>query len=303
MIIKFCNFQTFDKHSFVDIADQWAEEAFEQLAYRTLSCYTAPLKTVKEYFNDCYIEDINHKQIKDYFDFLVQKGFSKKTIQNYRIVLCLIFKSAVLKDICPHNTAADVPIPKGLKSSRRVLPSLVDIEKIKSNVNAEFGLFYFLILYTGIRRGEALALAYEDIDFNNNTIKIEKSVYHKHNRPVLKSPKTESGIRTIPLLDPLKKVLDQTKKGIIFSDEKGNYLTRYQVESGISNYRELTGIECTPHQLRHEFATILHEADIDDKEIQELLGHSDISTTKNIYMHITPRQFRATAEKLNKYLS
>lgn len=303
MIIKFTKIFEEHKHSFVCIADAWAAEAFPQLAYRTLSCYKAPLMRAKKFFLGDYIEDITHAKIKEYMEFLVEQNYSKKTIKNYRIVLSMIFKYAVVNDIVSLNLVSDVSIPKGLKSTRRKPPTELEIEKIKSNVDYDFGLFYYFLLYTGIRRGEALALTYEDIDWNNELITINKSLYHKHNQPHIKMPKTESGIRNIPLLQPLKKVLDRNKRGIIFSNDDGEYMTASQVETKLKWYRRATGISCSPHQLRHEFATILLEADIVDKDAQELLGHAQISTTKDIYMHITPKRLKETANKLNQFLS
>ena len=303
MIIKFAKINETSKHRFITVADAWAQEAFPNLAYRTLSCYTTPLKTAKRYFILDNIEDITHLKIKSYMEYLVEENYSKKTIKNYRIVLSMIFKYAVVNDIIENNIVSDVSIPKGLKSTRRNPPTEKEIEMIKKSVNNDFGLFYYFLLYTGIRRGEALALTYEDIDWDNELIYINKTLFHKHNQPEIKAPKTESGIRYVPLLKPLKEVLDKNKKGIIFSNEDGEYLTGSQVETKIKWYRRETGITCSPHQLRHEYATILHEADIVDKDAQELLGHAQISTTKDIYMHITPRRLKRTAEKLNEYLS
>lgn len=303
MIIKFSDYCCINKHRFIAVADDWAQEAFPTLAYRTLSCYTAPLKRAKQYFINKYIEDITHSDIKEYMEYLANQEYSKKTIKNYRIVLSMIFKYAVVNDIININMVSDVSIPKGLKSTRRNPPTESEIEKIKSNVKRDFGLFYYFLLYTGIRRGEALALTYEDIDWKNELITINKSLYHKHNQPEIKAPKTESGIRCIPLLKPLKDILDQEKKGVVFCNDNGGYLTASQVETKIKWYRRETGILCSPHQLRHEYATILHEAEIIDKDAMGLLGHSQISTTKDIYMHITPRRLKQTAEKINKYLS
>lgn len=303
MIIKFTkNYEEY-KHNFTEIADAWADEAFPLLAYRTLSCYKAPLKHAKKFFNSDYIEDITHAQIKNYLDYLVKRNLSKKTTKNYRAVLNMIFKYAIANDVISSNPVSDISIPKGLKSTRRKPPEDWEIEKIICNVNCEFGLFYYFLLYTGIRRGEALALTYEDIDWDNDLISINKSLYHKNNLPKIKTTKTESGIRSIPLLLPLKEVLDKNKKGIIFSNENGDYLKASQVETKLKWYKKGTGIECTPHQLRHEYATILHEADIVDKDAQELLGHAQISTTKDIYMHVTPKRLKQTANKLNQFLS
>lgn len=72
----------------------------------------------------------------------------------------------------------------------------------------------------------------------------DKSLYHKHNQPYIKMPKTESGIRNIPLLQPLKKVLNRNKQGIIFSNEDGEYMKASQVETKLKWYRKATGINC-----------------------------------------------------------
>lgn len=303
MIIKFTGNYGISKHKFTAIADKWAAEAFPLLAYRTLSCYQAPLKRAKQFFISEYIEDITHTRIKEYMEYLAEQNYGKKTIKNYRIVLSMIFKYAVVNDIITTNFVSDVSIPKGLKTTRRNPPTELEIKKIKNNINYDFGLFYYFLMYTGIRRGEALALTYEDIDWDNELISINKSLYHKHNQPYIKMPKTESGIRNIPLLQPLKKVLNRNKQGIIFSNEDGEYMKASQVETKLKWYRKATGINCSPHQLRHEFATILLEADIVDKDAQELLGHAQISTTKDIYMHITPKRLKETANKLNQFLS
>lgn len=68
MIIKFSDYYCLNKHRFINVADEWAKEAFPTLAYRTLSCYSAPLKHAKQYFLRDYIEDITHSDIKSYMD-------------------------------------------------------------------------------------------------------------------------------------------------------------------------------------------------------------------------------------------
>ncbi len=305
MIVKFTGEQIIEKHYFSKIADEWAAEAFPKLAYRTLSCYTAGLKHAKMYFKNSYIEDITHFDIKKYIeDYLVSKrNLAKKTVKNYRIVLSMIFKYAVVNDIIQSNIVKDISIPKGLREIPRELPTDSDIEKVKINLNVDFGLFYYIVLYTGLRRGEVLALEYEDFDWKNNLIKINKSIYHKHNKPVLKEPKTEAGERFVPFLEPLKKVIDKNKSGLLFCDEKGNYLIGSQVELGIKKYQKATGVKGTPHQVRHEYATYLYEANLPDKDISTILGHKDISTTKNIYIHIRQKQLMKSTNILNEYLS
>ena len=101
---------------------------------------------------------------------------------------------------------------KNAPVTTRELPPDNEIEKVKQSVDATFGLFPYLILYTGCRRGEALALTYEDIDFNKNTISVNKVVVFENGAPKIHHrAKSKSGIRIVPLLIPLKNVLDQNK--------------------------------------------------------------------------------------------
>ena len=305
MILKFKCEQINEKHLFTEIADSWAKEAFPQLAYRTLSCYTAGLKHSKLYFEKAYIEDISHSEVKDYIEnyLVAERNLAKKTVKNYRIVLSMIFKYAVVNDIIQVNIVKDISIPKGLREIPRELPTDSDIEKVKVFYNLDFGLFYYIVLFTGLRRGEVLALEYEDFDWDNNLIRINKSIYHKHNKPILKTPKTDAGIRYVPFLEPLKKVIEKNKKGLLFCDENGDYLIGSQVELKIKKYQKTTGVNGTPHQVRHEFATYLYEANLPDKDISTILGHSDVSTSKNIYVHIRKQQLMKSTNILNEYLS
>ena len=68
------------------------------------------------------------------------------------------------------------------------------------------------------------------------------------------------------------------------------------------SWREQAEIDLTAHQLRHGYATILHEADIDVKDAQGLLGHADITTTQNIYTEVSTKRKTAVAERINRYL-
>ena len=76
-------------------------------------------------------------------------------------------------------------------------------------------------------------------------------------------------------------------------------MTEGQARNKWKDYLAATGLQITPHQLRHAYATILFDAGIDDKDAQELLGHANISTTRDIYTHISKSRFEKTAQKLN----
>ena len=106
-----------------------------------------------------------------------------------------------------YNPAEAVLLPKNLPQKKRHAPSRAQIQLIKDSVNDKFGLFPFVVYYTGLRRGEVRGLRYEDIDRKKKRIYVRRNVYDISTTPHTKDPKTEAGIRDLPLLDALAAVL------------------------------------------------------------------------------------------------
>ena len=201
------------------------------------------------------------------------------------------------------------------------MPSDEYLELIKTNYDKPFGLLAYFLLYTGCRIGEAIALQHKDIDRENKIIHIYKSVYHENNKPYIKLPKTEAGKRDIILLDMLSEKLHRGKADeYVFSGKDNEPMSFYEYKNGWKAYCKEIGAHETiitkekdkrehkriktllsPHQLRHGYATMLFEADINEKDAQELLGHSSISVTRDIYTHIRKKRKDSIAEVLNKY--
>lgn len=286
---------------FSKIADEWETEHFPTLSPTTLKGYAPALRRAVEEFGDLPARQITPKQISLFLQRFAAQGYAMKTVKTQLLVVNLIMQYAVLSGDCDYNPAATVPIPKGLKKTRRELPTSEELRKVNESVDCTFGLFAFFILYTGCRRGEALALTYEDIDRENMVIHVNKSLYYASNDPKLKSTKTEAGHRDIILLDVLAEKLPKSrnKKRPLFANEQGEYYHHSHFQRMWKKYLAETGLRITPHQLRHAYATILYEAGIKDKDAQDLLGHANIQTTRDIYTHITNSRRSETAALLN----
>lgn len=192
-------------------------------------------------------------------------------------------------------------LPRNLTASKRELPDDAALEAVKSS-SAPFSLFAKLCLYSGLRRGEVLALRYEDIDKAHHCIHITKAVEFVGNNPRIKPPKTKAGYRDAILLDVLAAQIPKGK-GYIFCREDGSLLSKIMFRDRWAEYCQAIGHDITAHQLRHGFATILFEAGVEDKDAQELMGHSSIAVTRDIYTHIRQSRRTQTAEKLNGFLS
>ena len=287
--------------TFKEVAEEWWEEHKPTLAYSSLRYYQAPFNNVVENFGENLIKEILPIRVDMYLKSLAAKGYSHKSVFARLMVLRQIFDYSVLHGHIQYNPALSVKVPKNLSKKEREAPDEDIVAKIKNSIGNTFYLFALTALYTGCRRGELLALTSDDIDLKNKTININKSVYHVHNKPFVKEPKTKNGIRTIPLLEPLESILKLLNiKGYLFN-LNGEMLTDKQARTLWDKYCSETGIDITPHQLRHAYATRLYELDIDEKSAQDLLGHADVQTTKNIYTHIRDTKRKITAEQLKAF--
>lgn len=288
---------------FKEVAEEWREEHYKTLEYNTQVGYDKSYKPAVERFGDIRISKITPSAVNAYVLGLARQKYARKTVAHRLSVLSLIFKTAIIDGDIATNPAANITIPKGLPHTRREPPPDNEIDIIRDSVEQPFGLFAYLILYTGLRRSEALALRYSDIDLVAKVIHVRRSMYFNHNNPHEKHPKTECGTRDVVLLDKLAAVLPRkTTNDYIFTDRTGGPLTERQYQRAWKNYQKATGITATAHQLRHAFATMLYEADIPDKDAQELLGHADIYTTRNIYTHISKTRKQHIADKLNAHV-
>ena len=123
------------------------------------------------------------------------------------------------------------------------------------------------------------------------------------NVPNIKNnPKTEAGIREVPLLDCVYKVLKRGRGDqLIFPNTKNELIRNGNFNRLWDKYRAETGLTITPHQLRHAYATMLYDAGVDVKTAQYLLGHANIQTTMDIYTHLSKQRKENAADILNNF--
>ena len=309
--------------SFEAAADAWDVWHTDQVSYNGAEAYRAALKRTKEHFVGRMVQDIGPDEIDAYIRYLAGRGYARRTVQLHLDMINMIYDYAIVNRWTESNPCNAVKLPSGLPKGRRDIPTDAELEKVRAGLEYDFGLFPFMLLYTGLRRGELLALRWEDIDREKKLIRVERAVYFAGNTPQIKEPKTEAGKRSVVLLDALRDALPEPGTGYIFGVEKP--LTKIQVRKRWLNWCRAAGLatgtttrkdgkngrtyesttwaaDITPHQLRHAFATILFDAGIDVKDAQEILGHSSIQVTRDIYTHIRQQRRENTAERLNAFL-
>lgn len=294
--------ETAHRLTFAEIAEKWKDERFDELSYKSQEAYKATFKRLKDQFGDMEIESVESSDVSQYLKFLaLNKHFAKRTVQLHRDMMSQIYNKAIADGVTRYNPCDHAPMPKNLPSGTRGIPTDEAIDAVRKNTDAPFALFALICLYAGLRRGEALALRYEDIDRKAKLIHVSKSVEYIGEKAHIKQPKTERGKRDVVLLDALAREIPHGT-GYIFAQENGEIISRWSYIKKWDHYCKAIGFEITAHQLRHGYATILYEAGVPDRDAQELLGHADITLTRNIYTHIRAGQKERTASKLNDYV-
>lgn len=303
------------------IIDKWLTEKQKEVEYKTLEGYKAPISRIKDYFGNVPITEIEPAQIQAFIKSIAKQGYKRSTVQRPLDVMRMIFDFAITlpNSKITFNPCSSVKIPSGLDQDNRELADSKDIDIIRNSVDLDFGLFAYFLLYTGMRKAEALAIM--DSDIHDGRIYINKAISWQPNQPIIKNTKTNSSIRSIILLDPLKVKIPKFN-GYLFSADGGKSpltqiefrhrwekycktagLGDYTIETHVSNKhiyeKKVWKYRIVPHQLRHEFATLCLDAGLDPMDTKKLMGHSKIETTNKIYQHIRDSRRESSESKLN----
>lgn len=302
--------------SFESVADRWSAEHFETIEEGSVRSYAPALARAKAFFSDREISSISTQDCNAYLGSL--RDLAQKTVKNHKAVLAMIFAYAVSEGLLTHNPCDRIRVSDKLKKSSREPLTAPQRAEILATKTDEFQLA-FLILFTGCRLGEALALEYSDIDWKKGIIHITKAVHFDGNRPIIGKLKTEESRRDIPLLPQLSQRLKELNgTGTIIG---GTPITKTMLsrrwehwcrEHGLAHPEERTATDrnrhttiwkadIDRHQIRHEYATILWEAGIDVHTASRLMGHSNIQTTAEIYQHFRERMLNDATQKLTDF--
>ena len=290
---------------FSTIADNWNTEyrlSHNDINYRK-GLKAAYERTLDYFGNEIYLKDITPQDLDLFLRRLANKNYSKKTIISHKNVLNMILRYAVLNGYVNYNPMRDIKLPTGLPQKKRNLPTTTEMKKVSKHYDG-FELLPFLILNTGARKSEALAITDKVIDFKRKRIIVSHHVIHDGNRPVFEPVlKTDAAERELIIPDRLLKVIPRNFNGFLFSmnDDGKEPLTKRAYDKRWEKYCKKYDLDITAHQLRHGYATMLFEAGIDEKDAQELMGHSDITLTRQIYTHIRPERKKETEKAINAF--
>ncbi|TYR78433.1 site-specific integrase [Priestia megaterium] len=304
---------------FADLCSDWERHYSQDAKESSLRARRIALKHIINEFGQTPIQKITKKSYQDVIDRLSTQ-FSTNYVSSIHTSANMVFEYAHSLNLIKEIPTKGIKLPKKKKTVSDLENDSINekfLEKeeleefltVAKNEGLEGDLLAFTMLaYTGLRIGEMVALKWSDIDFNEHTLRVIKTYYNPTNNKLkytLLTPKTEGSIRTITI-DPLlvdllqlhkheqNKVKEDNKpfyndNDFIFATNEGYPKTIKHLSIRMQRLLKKTSIQkqVTPHSFRHTHTSLLIEANVHIKEIQERLGHSDINTTMDIYAHMT----------------
>lgn len=302
-------------HTYEQIYNLWYEE------YKTTVKASTLLKTERVFknhilpaFGNKPIQDIKPMDAQNQMNIWHKKLVRASMVMNYA---GLVFDYAIRMQLINMNPTKVIKKPVRKESVREDKDmNFYDKDELKkfmaaleNNNNFRAFVYFRLLAFTGIRKGESLALKWSDIDLEKQTLYINKAVSRSATGLYIQTPKTPSSIRRISIDDKTVSILQEYKKespdGLVFQSEDGGILSPAKPRKWY-----LTAMKNLPddfkqisiHGFRHTHASLLFEAGASIKDVQSRLGHSDIQTTMDVYTHVSKTAKEQLANRFNNYV-
>lgn len=327
------------KHSFSDCFENWIKYKSQQVEKTTASAYADRGKTAIEYFREknMMIEDLQPRDLLNFYEWALKYGrrnvynenasreLSRRTVSDHATLIKSFLNDAVVQGIIKINPADKVSVPRTKQNNVKEI-AYMDLELANTFLNflkdeEKYKVLYYMSrigIYYGLRRSEILGLKWSAIDFNKNEIEIRHTVVRADNNVIERdNVKSESSHRYLPLMEAVKVDLEELRawqleqgiysdKGYIFLWKDGEqYDPDYITKLFKKAVKECDFVPqgLTLHKLRHSCCAILFQEGWDLGEVQNWLGHSDISVTANIYNHVSKTWRNEHGRKIDGFLA
>lgn len=316
------------------LLDDWLGAKESELRPGTLRSYDpacklwAPLHSTR-------IDRITAEMVQARLQQLHAEGYAGKTIKTALSCLRLAYDWAIPTYHGALSNPADrAVLPRHMRATKRSAPDEAVTQLIINARDDYWGMYYYTLLYTGLRRGELLGLTWGDVDLEAGEIHVDKQLIYVHGKPTIGPLKTESSIRTVPILPALQEALIAMRPPGVSGDsyiygsptdpaqpmpeaalkrremhyckQHGLVTTTTEERTSktgrhytVTHYRKTL----TPHMIRHATATLCYEAGVDAMTAAALLGHSDPRITQSIYTDLRQQHAARQINKLADYMA
>ena len=294
------------------------------------------LYSIKKEIGNMQLKEVKQLHCQKILNDMFEIGYAYGTIELTKITLHALFKGAVENNYLLKNPADGLKLKSfrlPITEEQRVLTRTEQRDFVNHISNHMYANVFLLILETGLRSGEVIGLQWKDIDFENKYLRVERVIAHDTNKGGFyygqvkskqskrKIPLTNEAVRILnsqkELQDNLRANFDKSSKswdGLIFTTAKGTPISPSTLRSAMTRTIKEINIDRSfnstnnkyeefkhayLHSLRHTFATRCIENGMQPKTLQQILGHSTLGVTMDLYVHVTDEQSKIEIEKMN----
>lgn len=301
--------------------DRWLKDVRDTVRKSTHERYGHAIEPhIKPALGHLKLKDLTPAHARWFYRERLDSGLAPATVHKLHVVLHKALKAAVADGLIPRNAAAGLKLPRITREEVDPLTEEQARRLLKTACGNRLEALYVLALNTGMRQGELLALKWDDVDLERGVLRVRRTLTHADKAYVLGEPKTAKSRRTIRLTPNavsslrthLSRQLEEMERvsslyqpgGLIFATETGTIINPSNLRN--RSFKPLLVAAGLPpirfHDLRHTCATLLLSKDVNPKVVSEMLGHSSISVTLDIYSHLLPDMQEKAAKALEEAL-
>ena len=300
--------------------DIWVAEYLNSVKPLTKHNYN---KQVQKHFKPALgavrLDALDTHTIQRFYNSLTASGLSPKTVKNLHGILHCALQQAIACDYLSRNPADACKLPKVTKPEIKPLEPEEIARLLKEAEQDDYCNLFIVAMFTGMRQGELLGLAWECVDFKSGIITVKQQLQCKDGNYFLETPKSGKNRTILPapiVMDALRNQLERQQKeqeqagkmwdnqfNLVFTDALGKYLVRRTVVKHFKKISQRAGIsdDARFHDLRHSFAVSSLYAGDDIKTVQANLGHATAQFTLDVYGHVTQKMRQDSANRMQKF--
>lgn len=308
-----------------DYLDRWLNDAVKDTVRpTTYERYEGLVrKHIKPAIGRHKLTSLTPTHVRSLYREKLDAGLAPRTVQYIHVTLHKALKQAVADGLIPHNATEAVKPPQVRQDEIHPLTPEEAKTLLETISGDRLEALYILAVHTGLRQGELLGLKWEDVDFEDATLRVRRTLTTAKGGPILSEPKTRGSRRTVKLTkaacDALRSHLNRQLgeidqagglwrpggfDGLVFASEVGQPLDRRKVTARhLKPLLKRAGLpDIRFHDLRHTCATLLLMRNVNPKVVSEMLGHATIAITLDTYSHVLPNMRDQAASAMEEAL-